>query len=859
MTLMAFSLHVEHYTHGCRISGYEPKFLEIIGEYLKGLKLVEPETDRFGRVEMVLKKRFFGLTHDRQVLYLHRHHLPDFLRFIEEYGYVERVITHTHRAVPKAEPLKLKIRKGIEARDYQIPLVSDLSNDSYSNALYLQTGGGKQQPLSSKIKIPGGWSTMGDMKVGTEVTAWDGTTTQVTAVHPQGVTPFYRVTFWDGRYTDAGPEHLWKVFYVNTVPHRRWRTVDTLEVKRLCEMPNPRVYIPLCKPEDGPAADVKIPPYSLGVILGDGGISNGVINITKLDDFIFDEVLAEAPEGSYWNDIGHKTRTLRYTNGGHPYRTALKDYGLWGRRSWEKFIPKEYLHGSLEQRYAILQGLMDTDGTVDKPGKGTSGTVSFCSTSRVLAAQVQYLVRSVGGIASISERNPTYTHNGEKRNGRIAYQVNIRHPRQRKLFRLPRKRDRLEETNQYSEELKLRVRSVEYIGDEPTQCITIAHPDHLYVTDDFIVTHNSLTTMLACVALGMRFAIMIPPKYFDLWVGTLNDAFGKKRVEHRYYTIDGSPKLKAFIRQALEGKVKADCVMISNATYRAFLNYLEENGEQACLEEYGCLPTTFHEVAGIGVQINDEIQEDPGLYFRIDLFSNVRKIINLSATPFTGNDFVTGMINVMLPEETHCQLPEHKVYQDVIGLLYNDLPIHQRDFLVPMRGMYSHMRYESQMLKNKPRFEAYIRKIVKVLDAVFVREFEKGHKALVLCATVAFIDKVSEALRAHYKQQFAIGPYYQGIPYNKLLKQDITVSTAKSSGTGVDVRNLKEVVLLHAMNSKKDNLQILGRLRPLKDFPEVTPRMCYFVCVDIPHHLAYHRNKKSYFHGKVKSHRTLRL
>ncbi|MFO5890743.1 hypothetical protein ACLBSJ_33590, partial [Klebsiella pneumoniae] len=74
----------------------------------------------------------------------------------------------------------------------------------------------------------------------------------------------------------------------------------------------------------------------------------------------------------------------------------------------------------------------------------------------------------------------------------------------------------------------------------------------------------------------------------------------------------------------------------------------ERLGEKIDVVGFNVPPPRFHEVIGAGWQINDEIQEDPGLVFRTDLYTNVNKQIYLSATPYTGNQFVTKMIDVML-------------------------------------------------------------------------------------------------------------------------------------------------------------------------------------------------------------------
>lgn len=389
-----------------------------------------------------------------------------------------------------------------------VPYAHGITN--LADMLGERNAAGKAGVLSSKIKIPGGWKTMGNIRVGDEVVTPDGGTAKVLAVHPQGVTKVVRVHFKDGRYTDVSPDHLWKVrrhHWCNDkamakltreeVEERVWRVITTNELKDYIGL-STKVYVQLIEPERNADKPFKIHPYVLGVLLGDGCISQKAVDITKPYQQLFDKVQSLLPEHleCVWRSNGDKepkTFAIRFKDHvGGPLnkwhiRDGLKELGLYGMRSWEKVIPEEYLHGSAKQRLELLQGLLDTDGTVDK-----HKSVSFSSSSKLLSLGVQYLVRSLGGMARLQERTPHYTHNGEKREGRTDYRVYIRYPRPEELFTLDHKRERAV-SHQHTETLRLQVTHIEERPDEETQCITIDHPDHLYITDDFIVTHNSLT------------------------------------------------------------------------------------------------------------------------------------------------------------------------------------------------------------------------------------------------------------------------------------------------------------------------------------------------------------------------------
>lgn len=362
--------------------------------------------------------------------------------------------------------------------------------------------------------------------------------------------------------------------------------------------------------------------------------------------------------------------------------------------------------------------------------------------------------------------------------------------------------------------------------------------------------------LAALVDLGCRTVVMIPPKYFGIWEREIQNLLPD--TVKRLMPVAGTNALKALIETALSGDLQDDIFLISSATYRAYIDAYEHHRQAITTLGYPVPPPRFHEAIGAGVQINDEFQDDPGLVFRTDLFTNIQKQIYLSATPYTGSEYVTKMINVMIPEHTACPLPEWDSYIDVIALTYDDPEVKRKDYLTPFKNSYNHARYETRMLKAKRRRNRYFAMVKRIVDGVFIKDREPGQKCLILCATVEFIKELTKYLNTAYPD-LKVGMHVSGSDYRKLMANDITVSTIKSSGTGVDIPDLREVIKLHATDSKKDNMQVLGRLRHLKNYPDRSPRLTYLVCHQIPQQIRYYQNKKGHFDGRVKSHRTMRL
>ena len=389
----------------------------------------------------------------------------------------------------------------LELKGYKRLLLNNIQYFKISPQNKLQlilgsNGAGKAQPLDSFIKIPNGWNLMGNLQVGDTVIAKDGSPSKVTGVFPQGIQDVYRFTFADGRTTEATLDHLWKIYVggkkypivPSVMPTHK--VIELLSSKKY----NNLIWVDLVDPEQDDDIELPIDPYILGVMIGDGCLK-GLAVITNPDHFITEKIINRLPSGmtislrETQNKNCHTYGIINEIRSGpnsNPITNYLRLTGLLNKGSHEKFIPDIFLYASTKQRLELLQGLMDTDGTI-----GKNGTSSYSTTSYQLAEHVVYLVRSLGSIAFISNRYPHYTHKGEKRYGRGAYQINIRYKKPSELFTLPKKKDRTNDNNQYSPTLKLRIKSIEHVGQKECQCISIDHPDKLYVTDNFVVTHNT--------------------------------------------------------------------------------------------------------------------------------------------------------------------------------------------------------------------------------------------------------------------------------------------------------------------------------------------------------------------------------
>jgi DNA primase/replicative DNA helicase len=384
-------------------------------------------------------------------------------------------------------------------------------------AMFLgKSGTGKAQPLDAKILTPQGWITMGDVRVGTQVINPSGGTANVIGIFPQGVREIYKVTFSDGSSTECDKEHLWEV--LNSNRKRQVRTlgniIDNVDLTRSS------FQIPLVEPVAFQHRDLPIDPYLFGMLLGDGSFCGRSIMFTTTEEELLNELENRLPQGMHITRQGSKydyrlVGSGPRKKGSSELINVVKELGLRGAKSSEKFIPDEYKYNSTESRLALLRGLMDTDGSVSEQTSSLTGNrqysvnTEFCTVSERLARDVQELVQSLGGTARIVKSTSTYTQKGIRAAGQDRYRLAISMPPTINPFKLKRKAQKWGRKLQPSR----RMLTVEYVGNKEAQCILLDSENHLYVTDDYIVTHN---TMLTTQVLTNMVRANVPAIFFSL-------------------------------------------------------------------------------------------------------------------------------------------------------------------------------------------------------------------------------------------------------------------------------------------------------------------------------------------------------
>lgn len=344
---------------------------------------------------------------------------------------------------------------------------------------------GKGLLVNNLVLTPSGYRKVSSIRVGEYLIDRDGLPTEVTGVFPQGQRPCFRLHFTDGKSLECDDQHL---HVIHRRSGRREHIMTTTELYSSTWLWG-KAQVPSVKPIELPEQDQPIPPYSMGVLLGDGGMSGKSLKFSNGDARLIERVTEElsceairiVSQGQYSYGVSSNERCENgYSR--NKIMKQLQRLGLWGKRSWEKFIPDIYKYGSIGQRLDVLRGLMDTDGTAEKNRK-----LEFYSTSLQLARDVVWLVESLGGKAWISEKQGSYRKNGERTVTRMCFRVAIISPFFN-VFWLDRKAERyFVHENTANKVLK----SVEPIGMHETICFSVASESRTFVANDQIVTHNS--------------------------------------------------------------------------------------------------------------------------------------------------------------------------------------------------------------------------------------------------------------------------------------------------------------------------------------------------------------------------------
>lgn len=397
-------------------------------------------------------------------------------------------------------------------------------------------GGGKAAQVQTEVPTPTGWTTMGDLEVGDQVLDEKGNPTFVVAVSEvQHDRPCYRVTFDDGNSLVVDGSHSWltddetsRNTKAKLLKKEKFLKLGlTTKGKKKLEKPqySRDQTHKLKKPEVRTTEQIKdtlwaregrlnhsidlggalkldkkklpIPAYLLGVWLGDGCKHTGVLYFPKEDARIVEKIGELGYPLQRVKDSNNRGTCQVWTISGG-FKQKLKKHGFLHN----KYIPRQYLRASYDQRLELLRGLMDTDGTCL-----TDGKCSFSNINRDLIDGVYELLLTLGIKPYIRK------HHSEKRNDKLGYYQHdaweVCFTTSIRVFHLERKYKRQVKKERLTQERRYIV-SVEQVPSVPVKCIQVSNASHLFLIGrGFIPTHNSfclraLSIIWACQVPGIQ-------------------------------------------------------------------------------------------------------------------------------------------------------------------------------------------------------------------------------------------------------------------------------------------------------------------------------------------------------------------
>lgn len=413
-----------------------------------------------------------------------------------------------------------------------------------------ELAGDGPQPTYAKVLTPRGWTTMGTLKVNDIICGTNGTVQTVLGIYQKGVKDIYKVTLADGnkdtRFVECSEEHLWDV-RTSRGKHCVLPLKQMLDngISRKGLYAAGKYFVQPTQVEFA-NANLPIDPYLLGVLLGDGSLSTyGDVEIAVglKEDYILNNLKAVLPEGcklrkQYYYDKKHYIRAtitgcVRSGKSRNELKSNIKilmqELGLLGTNSHTKFIPKQFLYSTIQNRQKLLNGLIDTDGYINK-----RGLFEYSTVSEQLSCDFVELCRSLGKVVCVKKLS--------RKQGDGSFSSGS-------IFRISELKG-----NRFG----LKIKSIEKLNKQTEMmCIKVSNDDHLYITDDYTPTHNTTTaTVLAHSMLSSGIKML---------------STGRSSIEMKAGMDEATRQVQTFL--------KATCIPVSGRNDIVNIGTISANGD----------------------------------------------------------------------------------------------------------------------------------------------------------------------------------------------------------------------------------------------------------------------------------------
>lgn len=360
-------------------------------------------------------------------------------------------------------------------------------------------------------------------------------------------------------------------------------------------------------------------------------------------------------------------------------------------------------------------------------------------------------------------------------------------------------------------------------------------------------TGKGITSLAAAEKIHKRTLVLILPSYITKWATEIHQIMDID--PSRIVTVEGSKQLHSLIYNCMEDELDFDfCIVSIRTLWNYIKSYIEANGGTD-IAGIPVAPEKICEVLDVGLMIIDEAHQHLHAVYMALIHTHIAKVIALSAT-FTSDDFFLENIQkLMFPKEIRFDKIKMKKYIEVYAIGYNFENFRKAKIRTTGWGSnnYSHAAFEDSIMKRSNLLKNYLKLIKDTIDTAFIEKRMSGDKLAVYAATIAMCTHITKYLAETYPY-LDVRRYADKDPWTNALEPDIRVTTLQSMGTAVDVPGLRVVLMTNSLSSSVSNLQILGRLRELKDR---TPKFYYLYSYQIPKHIQYHKEKKELFRDRV--------
>lgn len=748
------------------------------------------------------KPPIFGLEHD--VIYISSGFLSMGDQFISSLPRPSVIQPTT----PQRITLEMNREPRSPLQEDCIRMLTNPNNKGSKTTVELKPGTGKREPYSRKIPTPTeqGYTLMGDLKVGDYVFDRTGNLTRILQIFEHGEQDVYKITFQDGRIALCGPEHLWTV---KSHKNGIWKTVETRDMLKDFKRVSPwkvkngrddpyayKYYIPMCQPVQYPHKDVPVDPWVLGCFIGNGcctldnlTISSGTNEIPHMIAQRCGFKVMKHP--SCYSYIFYNKET------GKPIKTAefFKDIPeMINCYSRDKKIPELYMINDPTIRLELVKGLLDTDGSIAYAGGRFNVTYSSCSLT--LLKQLRTLMYSLGyttGKIKSDIREDKYVDG-------FCGEIFLKIPNcdKTKFFSVSKKFSMAAEAKVIDKENifdDLLIKDISFSHREQCRCIMVDNPEHLYLTEDFIVTHNTFIATYAISKIQLKPLIVAPTSLLkNQWCEEF-EGVGVPRSDIATDIYDApNRKVCVVTISSIENELRKD--------WKGLMNVVSKSG--------------------FGIKVVDEAHLHLKGILKFDAICNIKYNWYLSATLGRSDVLEDNILNRALSDaQRFVGNAKYEEYQkQYVNVYFQDIYYYPSNRLCA-----EHFKYGSKGLIKATYYNMlmdYHHGIPFLNNLIYMMKVAKKNmtydaKVLLLVPLLSIIDKVQEVIQ---NDPFFTNYSVSGVDGSmslatrrQAMESDFILSTTLSMGTGVDVKNLGAVVNFDQFSSPIIVEQIYGRLR----------------------------------------------